>query len=82
MKDVASFRIHYTQFLDPAGAPAGSLPDFAHEPAVLIDLYRSMVAARQFDKKAIAMQRTGQLGTYASCLGQEAIGAGIGHAMR
>ncbi|MGH8554023.1 MAG: pyruvate dehydrogenase (acetyl-transferring) E1 component subunit alpha [Gammaproteobacteria bacterium] len=82
MKDVASFRIHYTQFLDPAGVPAGSLPDFAREPAVLIDLYRGMVAARQFDKKAIAMQRTGQLGTYASCLGQEAIGAGIGHAMR
>ncbi len=37
---------------------------------------------RTYDAKAIALQRTGQLGTYAPILGQEAIQAGIGSAMR
>ncbi|HET8707261.1 MAG TPA: pyruvate dehydrogenase (acetyl-transferring) E1 component subunit alpha, partial [Pseudomonadales bacterium] len=31
---------------------------------------------------AVALQRTGQMGTYPSCLGQEAIGTGIGFAMQ
>ena len=40
-----------------------------------------MVLIRQFDKKAVALQRTGQMGTYASSLGQEAISTAIGHTM-
>ena len=40
-----------------------------------------MVLMRAFDAKAIALQRTGQLGTYASMLGKEAVEAGIGAAM-
>jgi pyruvate dehydrogenase E1 component alpha subunit len=40
-----------------------------------------MVLTRTFDARAIALQRTGRLGTYASSLGQEAVGVGIGHAM-
>jgi 2-oxoisovalerate dehydrogenase E1 component alpha subunit len=44
-------------------------------------LYRWMVLTRTFDARAIALQRTGRIGTYASCLGQEAVGVGIGHAM-
>ena len=35
-----------------------------------------------FDKKAIALQRTGKMGTYAPINGQEAISTAIGHAMR
>lgn len=45
-------------------------------------LYQDMVLTRTFDAKAIALQRTGRLGTYASCLGQEAVGVGIGRAMQ
>jgi pyruvate dehydrogenase E1 component alpha subunit len=41
-----------------------------------------MVRARTFDTKAIALQRTGRIGTYASCLGQEAIGVGVASAMQ
>jgi pyruvate dehydrogenase E1 component alpha subunit len=41
-----------------------------------------MVLARTFDARAIALQRTGRLGTYASLLGQEAVGVGIAQAMR
>jgi pyruvate dehydrogenase E1 component alpha subunit len=79
---VATFQIRYTRFLDPAGEPAGALPAFARDPAALIPLYRAMVLTRAFDAKAVALQRTGQLGTYASSLGQEAIGVAVGSAMR
>ena len=48
----------------------------------MIALYRAMLLTRLFDTKAIALQRTGQLGTYAPSLGQEAIGAAVGLAMR
>jgi pyruvate dehydrogenase E1 component alpha subunit len=41
-----------------------------------------MVRARAFDAKAVALQRTGRLGTYASALGQEAVSIGIASAMR
>lgn len=55
--------------------PAGLLPER------LIEFYKTLVMIRQFDKKAVALQRTGQIGTYASSLGQEAISVGIGYAM-
>lgn len=44
--------------------------------------YRHMVLIRLLDKKAVALQRTGQMSTYPSCLGQEAVGTGIGMAMQ
>jgi pyruvate dehydrogenase E1 component alpha subunit len=40
-----------------------------------------MVLARTFDTKAIALQRTGRLGTFPSGLGQEAVGVGLATAM-
>jgi pyruvate dehydrogenase E1 component alpha subunit len=69
------------QVLDHEGVVTSTLPDFAREPNELIKLYRAMVVTRTFDTKAIALQRTGRLGTYASSLGQEAIGVGIAAAM-
>lgn len=83
MGTVARFDIGYTRYLEPQGTPAGpDLPEFARDPANLVPLYRAMVLTRQFDLKAIAMQRTGQIGTFASALGQEAIGVGVATAMR
>ena len=41
-----------------------------------------MVLTRTFDLKAVALQRTGRLGTYAVSLGQEAVSVGIASAMR
>lgn len=78
---VASFEIHYTQILDQNAELRSPLPEFAHDPGKLIELYRAMVGTRLFDQKAIALQRTGQLGTYASALGQEASFVGVGTAM-
>src|SRR5579863_6215955 len=40
-----------------------------------------MAFVRVFDGKAIALQRTGKLGTYASCLGMEAAYAAVGSAL-
>ena len=48
----------------------------------MLKLYRAMARTRAYDGKAIALQRTGKLGTFASALGQEAIGVGVGAAMR
>jgi 2-oxoisovalerate dehydrogenase E1 component alpha subunit len=78
---IANFEIQYLQYLDPAGKVTQSLPEFAKNPDVLIDLYSRMMLIRIFDAKAIALQRTGKLGTFPSSLGQEAISIGMGHAM-
>ena len=45
-------------------------------------LFKQMLFVRTFDTKAIALQRTGKLGTYASCLGHEATHVGIGASMQ
>ena len=81
MTVVAKFEIHYSQFLDPHGKAVQALPAFARDAMSLVSLYRWMVLMRAYDAKAIALQRTGQLGTFASLLGHEAINAGIGSAM-
>ncbi len=47
----------------------------------LRDIYRWMVLTRVFDTKAINLQRTGKMGTYASILGQEAISVTLGSLM-
>src|SRR5215472_14075847 len=78
---VARFEIRYSRFLDPKGHAVRSLPDFAADRAELVALYRAMVLARAFDAKAIALQRTGRLGTFPSALGQEAVAIGIAAAM-
>lgn len=78
---VATFAVRYTQFVDKDGLPVRELPAFARDPKFLLPLYRHMVMNRLFDRKAVALQRTGQLGTYPSGLGQEATSIGIGAAM-
>ena len=79
---VARFEIPYTQLLNDEGELCGTLPSFANNKSTLLDLYRTMVRTRTFDKKAIALQRTGKMGTYAPINGQEAISTAIGHAMQ
>jgi len=79
---VARFEIRYSRFLDPKGNAVRPLPDFAGDRAELVALYRAMVLARAFDAKAVALQRTGRLGTFPSALGQEAVAVGLAAAMR
>jgi 2-oxoisovalerate dehydrogenase E1 component alpha subunit len=79
---VARFEIRYSRFLDPKGNAVRPLPDFAADRAELVSLYRAMVLARAFDAKAVALQRTGRLGTFPSALGQEAVAVGLAAGMR
>ncbi|MEE4638670.1 MAG: pyruvate dehydrogenase (acetyl-transferring) E1 component subunit alpha [Wenzhouxiangella sp.] len=83
-RTVAAFKVDHFQFLDPDGKLIENqqVPALAQDFERLTRLYRQMVLTRIFDKKAIALQRTGKLGTYASCLGHEAAHIAIGSAMR
>lgn len=82
MRCVAQFDVCYTGYLDHELRVTEPLPEFALDPDQLIAAYRAMTSARAFDRKAINLQRTGQLGTFASCLGEEAIAVAVGLAMR
>lgn len=75
------FSVEYRRRLNPAGTLVGSLPAGARDPAWVAALYRALIRARTFDAKAIALQRTGRLGTFASALGQEAVSLGTASAM-
>ena len=81
MSVVARFEVHYSRFLDPQGKAVAPLPEFARAPGNLVSLYRWMALMRAYDAKAIALQRTGQIGTFASLLGHEAVNAGVASAM-
>jgi len=78
VKVVAQFEIPYYQCLNESSTAIGELPKFAQDPKQLLHLYRLMVLIRIFDSKAIALQRTGKLGTYPSTRGQEAMFVGLG----
>jgi 2-oxoisovalerate dehydrogenase E1 component alpha subunit len=80
--EVASFSIKRTCFVDRDGTVRGTLPDFAADRDALVALYRGMILTRALDAKAVALQRTGRLHTYASSLGQEGVSVGVGAAMR
>jgi pyruvate dehydrogenase E1 component alpha subunit len=82
MKTVAEFKIQHRQILDPGGAVVAPLPQFAEDAAEVLRMYEAMTLVRVFDAKAVNLQRTGQLGTYPSCLGHEAAHVGVGAAMR
>ena len=79
---IARFKVRRRSYLAPDGAVLRPLPGFASDIDVLISLYRGMVLTRAFDLKAVSLQRTGRLGTYAVSLGQEAVSVGIASAMR
>ncbi|MCD9029303.1 pyruvate dehydrogenase (acetyl-transferring) E1 component subunit alpha [Luteimonas sp. BDR2-5] len=82
MTVVAKFEIDYLQYLGPDGSLVADLPEAFSDPAQLLPLFKQMLFVRTFDSKAIALQRTGKLGTYAACLGHEATHVGIGASMR
>ncbi|MBS0286774.1 MAG: pyruvate dehydrogenase (acetyl-transferring) E1 component subunit alpha [Proteobacteria bacterium] len=78
---VAHFDIPYFRYLNEQGEVEQEVPAFAKDQNTVQALYRMMMLTRLFDKKAVALQRTGKLGTYPSTLGQEAISVGMGAAM-
>jgi 2-oxoisovalerate dehydrogenase E1 component alpha subunit len=81
MKIIAQFEIPYFQYLNEQGNLATDAPDFSKDPVHLLRLYQRMMLSRTFDTKAIALQRTGKMGTYPSTRGQEAVFVGMGDAI-
>ena len=82
MTVAATFEIEYLQYVGADGKAVRDLPEHFRDPASLVPLFEQMLLVRTFDAKAIALQRTGKLGTYASCLGHEATHVGIGASTR
>ena len=82
MRVAASFEIEFLQYLDAEGRLVAELPREAPSPDEVLALFRQMLFLRTFDGKAIALQRTGKLGTYPSALGHEATQIGIGASLR
>ena len=80
--EVAQFHVRRECFLDADGSVHGDLPGFAQDRGEVVGLYEAMLVTRSFDEKAVALQRTGRLGTFASSLGQEAVGVGVASAMQ
>jgi len=79
--EIACFRIYREEYLNSEGELLNQLPDNVSKESLVL-FYKHMVYARTFDQKAIALQRTGQLGTYPSALGQEAINTALGMTMK
>ncbi|MBQ0983157.1 pyruvate dehydrogenase (acetyl-transferring) E1 component subunit alpha [Streptomyces sp. F63] len=71
------------QLLTPEGKRVEH-PEYSIDlgPEELRGLYRDMVLTRRFDAEATALQRQGELGLWASLLGQEAAQIGSGRALR
>jgi len=71
------------QLLTPEGERVEH-PDFAFDldDEHILGFYRDLVMTRRIDTEATALQRQGELGIWASLLGQEAAQVGSGRAMR
>jgi 2-oxoisovalerate dehydrogenase E1 component alpha subunit len=78
----AHFEVRRRSHLAPDGKIIRAQRTIAADIGSLVSLYRAMVLTRTFDLKAVTLQRTGRLGTYAVSLGQEAVSVGVASAMR
>ncbi len=74
--------VPFVSLLDSLGQLSDACPAWLYQPELLMRAYRHLLLTRRFDQRAVSLQRTGLLGTYASCLGQEAVSTGIGLAMQ
>lgn len=77
MKIKAEFQIPYYHYLNNKGELAENAPIQLSDDT-LIKYLKVMTTIQIFDKKSIALQRTGKMGTYAPITGQESIGTAIG----
>ncbi|MET7766884.1 pyruvate dehydrogenase (acetyl-transferring) E1 component subunit alpha [Streptomyces sp. NPDC005393] len=81
-KKQSADRPELVQLLTPEGERVEH-PEYAIDlaPDELRGLYRDMVLTRRFDAEATTLQRQGELGLWASLLGQEAAQIGSGRAL-
>ena len=75
MPDSACLADYQTfQLLAPNGKPKET--DLAFPESLLTEMYRLMVLSREFDRRMLALQRQGRIGTYPMLEGQEAVQVG------
>jgi len=80
-KIIQSFAIERVEIINENGeADTKLIPKLSEKQ--LLEMYHWMHITREFDRKALVLQRTGRLGTYASMLGQEATIIGSSYALR
>lgn len=68
------------QIIDPQGNLVGDDPGL--DPGIYQAMYRNMVLARELDRRMLALQRQGRIGTYAMLEGHEAVQIGSAMALR
>lgn len=68
------------QILDPQGNLVGDDPGL--DPGTYQAMYRNMVLSRELDRRMLALQRQGRIGTYAMLEGHEAVQIGSAMALR
>ncbi len=68
---IAQFKVDYLKILDEDGnADKKLMPKIPRD--IMLKMYKTMVTARRFDEKLLALQRQGRIGTFAQVKGQEA----------
>ena len=74
-------QLEYVSILGESGKVDSKLePEIPDED--LIQLYRTMLLAREFDDRMVKLQRQGRLGTLVPCRGQEAASLGSCYALK
>jgi 2-oxoisovalerate dehydrogenase E1 component alpha subunit len=69
-----SFKTKSLRVIDRKGHLVGDDPGL--DPELYQQMYRNMVLARELDRRMLALQRQGRIGTYAMLEGQEAVQIG------
>jgi len=79
-EEIAAFTVDSVQVLAEDGSVDEDLaPSLSDDD--LLAMYEEMKRARRLDERAIALQRRGEIGTYAPAIGQEAAQVGSAFAM-
>lgn len=73
-------RFETLRIIDAQGDLVGEDPGLS--PELYQKMYRNMVLARELDRRMLALQRQGRIGTYAMLEGQEAVQIGSALALR
>ncbi len=81
VQTIQKFQIKKLSLLDSEGALSRSATPSPWNATQLKEMFQKMIFTREFDRRCLALQRQGRMGTFASSLGQEAISVGSALAM-
>ena len=82
LSDVFNADIKYLQIMDQDGKVDASLLPKGLDDKMILEMYKKMLLARNFDAKMLSLQRQGRAVTYAPLVGEEATQVGSALAMR